>query len=155
MKRFTLSFVLVLVLLALPLMAFAPMPLHTTAAAAPDVLSIILAVGAGFAALIGVAALVSALVQLGKIIGLIKDGKSDQWTAILNLLAFIALVGLRIYRAEWTLEYLDTYAGLIAQALVYILGFVIQITSSKPIYDRMKAARVPLLGWSFSRSAVG
>ncbi len=149
--------VILSILMVLVLAAFAPLGVQASAPPAMpllvaiDPLSVIITIAVAFGALVGVAALVAALVQLGKVIGVINDGTSANWSAGLNLMFFIALVAFGLFRPDLTLGFLDGYAGRLAQALVYILGFVVQFTSSKPIYDRLKSAKIPLLGYSFSK----
>lgn len=146
-------FVVLMLLVSLLLMAFAPMSVNAMQEPTPpDPLNVMLEISVAFASLIGIAALVTILVQIGKLIGFVQDATANKWAAGLNLLFFIALVLLGIFRPDLTLDFLDGYAGRIAQVLVYLLGFVIQITRSKPIYDAMKAARVPLLSKSYSNA---
>ena len=143
-------FVSLMLLVSLLLMAFAPMAVHAQEPTPPDPLGVILTISVAFAALVGVAALVAVLVQIGKLIGIVKDATANKWAAGLNLFCFIALVLLGVFRPDLTLDFLDGYAGRIAQALVYVLGFVIQITGSQPVYARLKVAKVPLLSKSNS-----
>jgi hypothetical protein len=144
-------FVTLMTIISLPLMAFAPMAINAVQEPSPpDPLGVILVISIAFASLVGVAALVAVVVQIGKLIGVVKDSTANQWAAGLNLLCFIALVLLGVFRPDLTLEFLDGYAGRIAQALIYVLGFVIQITGSQPIYARLKAVRFPLLSKSYS-----
>jgi hypothetical protein len=119
--------------------------------AAPiDILNAFGRVMASFLSLVGVAGLVAILVNIGKVSKIVKDGTAGQWTAGLNLLCFIALVILGVFRPDIELNYIDGIAGQITAILVFILGFVIQVVGSKPIYELLKSAEVPLLGKSFS-----
>jgi len=119
----------------------------------PDVLNIIVTIVLGFASLVGVSQLVAALVNLLKAIGLVKDGTADKWAAGFNLAAFIALVLLGVFRADLALELLDGYAGQIAMILLFILGFITQITGSRTAHISLAGSGVPLIGKSFSRHA--
>jgi hypothetical protein len=152
MKRFTTLFLFVFVLAALPLMAFAPMPSNVRPVdGSPDVLHVILTISFGFVSLGGASALVAALVSLGKAIGIVADSTSARWAAGLNLLMFTVLVLFGVFRPEIALDVLDGYAGQIAQALLFILGFIVQMIGSKPVYDWLRAAKIPLLGKSYSQ----
>lgn len=119
----------------------------------PDVLQVTLVVMVGFASLYGVSKLIAALINVLKMIGVVKDGTSAQWAAGLNLAAFIALVVLGVFRPDVTTEILDGYAGQIASALLFVLGFVAQIAGSKKAHEELSGAKVPLIGTSFSKDA--
>ena len=116
-----------------------------------DVFNVAVMIMLGFASLIGVSKLVTVLVNLLKLTGLVKDGTSDRWAAGFNLLAFIALVLLGVFRPDLTMKVLDGYAGQIAAILLFILGFVSQMIGSKTGHDALSAANIPLIGKSFSK----
>ena len=109
------------------------------------VLDIILKIIAGFATLAGVSSLVAVLVQIGKLVGLVKDDTAGKWAAGLNLFAFAVLCYFGIFQPQIALEVLDGYAAQIAVAALFVLGFVTQMTVSKPTYTAFKAAGVPPL----------
>lgn len=117
-----------------------------------NILNVVAAIALGFASLLGVSALIAALVNLLKVIKVVKDGTSAQWAAALNLAAFIALVAFGVFRADLAMDILDGYAGQIAMIILFILGFITQMTGSKPAHDQLAAASVPLIGKSFSDS---
>jgi hypothetical protein len=139
-------------LIALFVMAFVPIPARaqTGELSIDRILNAILVIVVGFAALAGVSKLTAAIVSLLKYTGVILDGTSAKWTAALNLVFFIALVVFRVFQPDVTLEILDGYAGQIAQIAIFVLGFVMQITGSKPTYDQLKAAGIPLISKSLS-----
>jgi hypothetical protein len=152
-KRFILFF---LAMLALILMACSPMPALVAAAGVPlptETFNIVVMIMLGFASLIGVSKLIAALINLLKTIGVVKDGTSAKWAAALNLLAFIALVLLGVFRPDLTTELLDGYAGQIAAILLFVLGFISQIVGSQSAHEALSDARVPLIGKSYSRDA--
>jgi hypothetical protein len=145
------SFVLMLLLvLPLALMAFMPQSMPIQGEIPPDVMGVILKIALGFASLVGVSQLVAVLVQVGKLAGLVKDNTAHKWAAGLNLLCFSALVYFGIFEPQVTLSILDGYAAQIAEISLFIIGFIMQITSSKPAYDALKASRVPFLSVSNS-----
>lgn len=155
MKRFTFLFVsLIVLVLAL---AFTPVVIR----AAPlmeeplptNMLNVVVAIVLGFASLMGVSRLIAVLVNLFKAIHVVKDGTADKWAAAMNLLAFIALVALGVFRPGLTMEILDGYAGQIAMVLMLVLGFVAQMTGSKSAHDQLKAAGIPLIGMSYNTNA--
>lgn len=150
----------VLVFGSLLSMAFAPVPASVEASvsespvvqadAEVDALDIILKIAVGFGSLAGVSALIAVVVQVGKVFRLVKDGTSSQWTSALNLLAFIGLVYFGVFQPSIAIEVLDGYAAQVAQIGLFVLGFIIQMTTSKPTYDSLKSANVPLLRFSYN-----
>lgn len=106
-------------------------------------LDIMLKIMLGFGSLAGCTSLVAVLVNLLKLLPITFD--PAKVAGILNLVTFVALVLLGVFRPDLALEVLDGYAGQIATILLFILGFIVQITGSKFVYERMKAARVPIL----------
>jgi len=115
------------------------------------VLAVLMQLITMFASLAGVAALVAVLVQLGKFIGLIKDDTAHKWAAGLNLVAFIVFAVFGIFNPNIVYEVLDGYAAQIAAVALFVLGFLTQMTTSKPFYTYFKNARVPYLGYSNPR----
>jgi hypothetical protein len=150
-KSNRLFFVLMLCLVGVFMAACSPVAsVSADATIPPDVLDIILKIALGFASLVGVSKLVAVLVQLGKLAKLVKDGTSDMWAAVLNLVAFAVLVFYGVFQPSIVLSVLDGYAAQFAEILLFILGFIIQITGSQPAYLALKAARVPLLSKSYT-----
>jgi hypothetical protein len=117
----------------------------------PDVLNIAVTILLGFASLLGISKLIAALINVLKLVGVVKDGTSSRWSAALNLVAFIALVAVGVFKPGLTTELLDGYAGQIAAVLLFILGFLTQIVGSKSGHDALSDAGVPLIGKSFSK----
>lgn len=115
-----------------------------------SVLDIILKISLGFASLAGVSSLVAVLVQILKLVGVAKDDTAGKWAAAFNLVGFVALVYFGIFQPQIALEVIDGYAAQIAVIALFVLGFVTQMTVSKPTYSAFKAANVPLLGKSNS-----
>lgn len=117
----------------------------------PDVLSIVVKIALGFASLVGVSQLTAALVNLLKVIGLVKDGTADKWAAGFNLAFFVALCLFGVFKPELALAILDGYAGQIAMVILFILGFIVQITGSSVAHVALSKARIPLIGKSYSQ----
>lgn len=116
-----------------------------------ETFNIVVMIMLGFASLIGVSKLIAAVINLLKTIGVVKDGTSAKWAAALNLLAFIVLVLLGVFKPALTMELLDGYAGQIAAILLFVLGFISQIVGSQSAHVALSNARVPLIGKSFSK----
>lgn len=103
-----------------------------------------------FGTLAGVAALVAALVNIAKTIGL-PDGSAPQLSAGLSLAAFIALVGLKIFAPEVDVVALDNAAADYAVVALYILGFIVQMGLPARIHAFLSGSKIPLLGKSYSQ----
>lgn len=145
------SFLFVLLLVAsLALTAFLPQSVAPQDEPT-DILSVILKIALGFASLVGVSQLVAVLVQFGKLVGLVKDDTAHKWAAGLNLMAFGGLVYFGVFQPQIATSVLDGYAAQVAEIALFVMGFVVQITTSKPAYAALKAARVPLLNYSYSK----
>jgi hypothetical protein len=108
-------------------------------------------VAGGFVSLVGVPALIGALVNVGKYIGFVKNDTSANWSAGLSLFAFIAVVVFRVLRPDIMLDVLDGYAGQFAQIIVYLMSFIVMMIMPAAMHAKLKAAQVPLLGKSFSQ----
>jgi hypothetical protein len=147
------------ILVALAAFVFWPMPAVQAGPAVvlepvpADVLNITVTIMLGFASLYGVSKLIAALINLLKLIGVVKDGTSAKWAAAFNLAAFVGLVLLGVFRPDLTTDILDGYAGQIAGVLLFLLGFLMQIVGSKSGHDALSAANVPLIGTSYSKRA--
>lgn len=115
-----------------------------------NVMDIILKISLGFASLAGVSGLVAVLVQVLKLAGVVKDDTAGKWAAGFNLVAFLVLVYFGVFQPQIALEVIDGYAAQIGVVALFVLGFVTQMTVSKPTYNAFKAASVPLLGKSNS-----
>jgi hypothetical protein len=156
MKTFH-KFFLVLAILAVTMLAFMPAIVHAASPAAvllpADVLNVVVTIMLGFASLVGVSKLIAALVNVLKVCQLVKDNTADKWAAGLNLAAFIALVAFGVFRPDLATNILNGYAGQIAMVILFVLGFIMQITGSKPAHDALSAASVPLIGKSYSKDA--
>jgi hypothetical protein len=103
-----------------------------------------------FFSLLGVAALIAVLVNLGKIIGVVKDGTAMYWASGLGLIAFVTLAVLGIFRPDLSTVFLDHVALQIATVLTFILGFITQIVAAPWFHGMLSAGSVPLIGKSFT-----
>lgn len=142
---------LIIVFAAFATMAFMPMTLPDLQVPEPTVFDVILRIAVGFTSLAGVSALVAVLVQIFKLLGLVKDGTAHRWTAGFNLIAFIVLVYFGVFQPSVAVSILDGYAAQIAQIALFVLGFVVQMATSKPVYSAFKTAQVPLLRYSLTK----
>lgn len=99
-------------------------------------------------ALIGIAALITVIVNVLKGFGWVKDGYAQAWSAGLNLLGMIILIGIKVVRPDLGLEFLDGTAGMIASVLTVFSGLLIQVVSSYLLHRSI--AGIPVIGKSFS-----
>ncbi len=102
----------------------------------------------GFVALVGVAALVAALINAGKQLGVVKDGTATSWSLYLNLFFFAVFVALKIFKPEVDISSLDQTAATIASVVVGILGIVVQMGASRVANAALRGA--PIIGFSHS-----
>ncbi len=102
----------------------------------------------GFAALAGVAAFLAAVINIGKAFGWVKDGLAPTWSTVLNLVAFVAFVVLRLFAPEIDIAGVDGAAAQLANTLVAILAFVGQLGVAKGTNAILRGA--PVIGFSHS-----
>lgn len=107
----------------------------------------ILALIAAFATLAGFSALVAALIAFARWAGWIQsDEQAGKASATLNLVVFVILVALGIFRPDLSLGFLDGLAARLATIALFILGLLTQIAIPAPVFRLFNQARVPVLG---------
>ena len=104
-----------------------------------------------FSTLVGVAAFIGLLINVGKVAGIVKDTTAQNWSAGLNILGMIGLLALKLFKPELDVSVIVSAAGQIAAAGVVILGLLVQLGVSKITNFFVKG--VPVIGKSFSLSA--
>jgi hypothetical protein len=107
-----------------------------------------------FTSLTGAAMLVASLVNAGKKFGIVKDGQAGAWTMILNLLAFGGLAWAQMTGRMEIVFQLDSKAGILANLLTVIVGYVYQLYVSRLTHQQVLAG-LPLVGVSFSARKAG
>jgi hypothetical protein len=135
-----------LVVLAAPVMASTGV--GQTAVQRPDTLQVVLDLALSFGGLVGVAGVITVLVNLLKLIGWVADGTSDTWIAVLNLVAFVTLAAIKVFNPQITTAILDEQAARLATLGVFALGYLTQIIGSKQIYKLIRG--LPIIGKTFS-----
>lgn len=130
-------------ILVLATSGFAPLAQD---APAGDALDNILVIVAQFATLVGISALITALVNLGFRFGWISDETASQATAVLNLVAFVILAVVGIFRPDLSLSFLDETAARIAAIALFVLGLLTQMVTPAKVNKALFQARVPLVG---------
>lgn len=94
--------------------------------------------------LAGLGSLISILVNLGKLVGIVKDGTSDMWFKGLNLLAFIAVA--IVYWVNVPVDF--GQVDEVLKVLASVLGLVVQLFGGKVAYNTIKGT--PFVGFSYS-----
>jgi hypothetical protein len=102
----------------------------------------VLAILAGLA---GLGGLISVLVNLLKIIGVVKDGTSETWFQGLEILAFIAVAV--VYFIETPIDWGEVDGWL--KFAASFVGLIVQVISGKITYKTIKGA--PVVGFSYSK----
>lgn len=97
------------------------------------------------AGLTGLGTLISVIVNLLKIVGIIKDGTSETWYQILNLGAFIAVAVIYFAKIKVDWSQIDQWLILLSA----LIGYVLQILGGKLTYTAI-GGKLPILGYSFS-----
>jgi hypothetical protein len=119
-----------------------------TAVQRPDTLQVVLDLALSFGGLVGVAGVITVLVNLLKLLGWVADGTSDTWIAVLNLVAFVILAAIKVFNPQITTAILDEQAARLATLGVFALGYLTQIIGSKQIYKLIRG--LPIIGKTFS-----
>lgn len=101
----------------------------------------ILAIIAGLTAL---GAVVSMLINILKMVGVIKDGDSERWVQVANLIVFLVVATLYILKTP------VNWGGVnqLLEVIGVILGYLVQILGSKITYPLVK--HTPVIGFTYS-----
>lgn len=98
------------------------------------------------AGLTGLGTLISVIVNLLKIIGIVKDGTSETWYQILNLVAFVGVAVVYFAKLEVDWGQVDQWLILLSA----LIGYVLQILGGKLTYQTI-GGKLPILGYSHSQ----
>ena len=105
-----------------------------------------------FAALVGIPALITVLINVCKQLGFIKDGiagKVSQWA---NLVVYLGLFVVKTYKPDFDFGPLDEMAGVIAQFGVGIVALIpMGMFVSGKTYGAVRG--MPLIGKSYDPEA--
>lgn len=104
-----------------------------------------------FAGLVGFPAFVSVLVNVLKEFGLVKDGDAPKWVAGFNITGLVTLLIIVAVLPQFDVPNLDKSLLGLANFLTLILGFVVQMGTSKFSYKQIKG--LPVVGKSNSADA--
>lgn len=145
--RFSLLFLVAMFVFVTPVFAQGEQPPPS----APFSLDALLKLIVQFATLPGVATLVTSLVNTGKQFGWVADGWAGRWMAGLNLAALGLLVYFKFFQPDIAVEYIDAQAAILAEVLIFITGYLVQLVASKSAHDALSKAGVPVVGFSYSK----
>ncbi|NPV85994.1 MAG: hypothetical protein HPY45_08310 [Anaerolineae bacterium] len=99
-------------------------------------------------ALAGFAALIAAIINILKTAGLVKDGQAQAWSAALNLIGLAVLLFLNVYQPAVDIVFLDKQAGQIANVLLVVFGYIVQLGGAKLAHSILLG--LPIIGKSYS-----
>ncbi len=102
----------------------------------------ILAIIAGLTAL---GAVISMLVNVLKMVGVVKDGQAELWVQGANLLVFVAVAVVYFLKTpvDWS------HVNGILELIGVVLGYLVQLLGSKITYPLVK--HTPVIGYSHSK----
>ena len=84
--------------------------------------------------LVGVASLISLVVNVLKWVGVVNDGTAGKWQAALNLGILIAISGLLRINPAFDFGKLDAQAAELARVIGVVFFYVTQIITSKSVH---------------------
>ena len=96
----------------------------------------------------GLSAFVAVLLNVGKKMGIVKDGQAPVWSACINLIVLIALFAARVFNINVDASRLnELFAGL-AQIGSVILTYLASLAVSRLTHTFLRGA--PLIGTSYT-----
>ena len=107
-----------------------------------------------FTALAGFGALIAIVINIGKVVGFVKDGTSQNWNVGLNILGMVLLFALQVFRPDMVVKLpgWDAIAASVAQVATLVLGIVTQIGTARLTNFVVKG--MPVVGRSYSLGLV-
>src|SRR5690606_19828392 len=93
-------------------------------------------------------ALITALVNVLKAVGVVKDGQAPAWSLGLQTVGFGLLVYTRIFYPEFDVAGVDGTAATIAQILVLLTGLFVQLGGPRLMHAGLRGW--PVIGTSHS-----
>lgn len=146
-KVFT-SLILVVLMLSLIVIPVMATPMGVQGEPDMEVAEQIFGLVLSFGSLVGVAAVITVVINTLKHFGVVQDGTAQNWSAGLNLGALAILIALRIFRPDISLAFLDETAGRVAEVGLVILGYVMQLGISQSTHDKVRD--IPIVGKTFT-----
>jgi len=141
-------FAVILIVVAVGLMAFAPFQATPPPVADASVLTSVVGLIAQFGALAGVAALIAAVINVLKLTPLVNDNNTGPWYAGLSLLAFGTLVYFHVFK-DIDLLTLNAQAAQIAGVLLFVGAYMAQLGLGQLAHAILKRLNIPGISTSF------
>jgi len=101
-----------------------------------------------FGTLGGVGALIAALINVLKTIGVVKDGQAPAVSTGLNLLGLILLFVIGVIKPDFDLAGADRFAGELAGLLITVFGFIWQLVVARMTHDKLRG--IGVIGKSYT-----
>ncbi len=114
-------------------------------------LSLILATFTSFGQMAGIAAFISAVVNVLKQFGVVTDGNAGNWFAGLDLGAILVLVLVQVFAPQVGISIIDANAGVAAAITLLILGYLVSMGVGKMAHRLMSSLNIKMFGKSFSK----
>ena len=100
------------------------------------------------AAMAGFAALITLLVNVGKVIGWVKEDMALVVSSGANLILILVVYGFQLFRPDFNFGTLDPIMAQAALVGNLVLTYVIQLMTSKVTHETVRG--LPIIGKSFS-----
>jgi hypothetical protein len=105
-----------------------------------------------FSSLAGCAALVAVIINILKQVGVVKDGTAGKWSAALNIVVLAILIAFKVFVPSIATDVLDGYAGQVAQILLVVLGYLVQLFTADDFHNLLAKLKIPVIGKSYSKA---
>lgn len=89
--------------------------------------------------LVGVALLITLVINVGKWVGVVDDGTAGKWSAVLNLLALGGIGGALYFNPAFDFAAVDAQLGEFARVAGLVFVYVTQIVTSKQLHTFMSS----------------
>lgn len=94
------------------------------------------------ASLGGVGFLISVLVNIGKTVGLIKDGQAQNWVTGGNLLVMVLVYAGGLIKPDLDMPGIDSTVGQVAQILAMSFSLIWPMIASKITHNALKGTAI-------------
>jgi hypothetical protein len=94
-------------------------------------------------------ALVMLMINIGKAVGLVKDGTADKWSMMLSLAVLVGAIVLKVFNPDLLASSIYETVNYIIYVAVVVFAFVgIQLPTAATIYEYVRG--LPFIGYSYS-----
>ena len=102
-----------------------------------------------FGSLAGVGSFIAVLINIGKTVGLVKEGQAQAYSLGMNLAGLMILFVVGIVKPDVNIQGMDAQMGAVGSVLMIIFSFAWQLYSSKFAHDNILKG-TPIIGASFT-----